>query len=423
MILDFYKLTEAPFGDTPDPRFLYMGTQHREALASLLMGTANNRGFLALIAKPGMGKTSLIYQYLEMLRDQARTAFVYQTDCDSREFLRHILLDLDIDASGKDLPGMQELLNRVMMEQMRAGKRFILVIDEAQNLEERILESVRLLSNFETPWSKVIQIVLAGQPQLAERLSSPSMLQLRQRISMIVRLQPFNFQETTAYIERRLAGGGYKGGPLFTLSAERLIFEGSEGIPRNINNLCFNAMALGCALKQKTIDHHIIKEVLADLDLTSLRENTGFVIKSPAAAAPASRPEPAIRLSSPARPESPAPLSYAAAASSKGSLMGRFLSKVPSVTAVLMLALVSPLSLNQERPLPPEAAASALTGRQVALQSAPTAPASLALSPADATAVEVPQASATARLKTISTEPHEASPTAVQSRSVQAENQ
>jgi general secretion pathway protein A len=290
MILDFYKLTEAPFGDTPDPRFLYMGAQHREALASLLMGTANNRGFLALIAKPGMGKTSLLYQYLEMLREQARTAFVYQTDCDSREFLRHILLDLDIDATGKDLPGMQELLNRVMMEQMRAGKRFILVIDEAQNLEERILESVRLLSNFETPWSKVIQIVLAGQPQLAERLSSPSMLQLRQRISMIVKLQPFNFQETTAYIERRLGGGGYKGGPLFTLSAERLIFEGSEGIPRNINNLCFNAMALGCALKQKTIDHEIVREVLRDLDLNPLRENTGYVIKPPPAFN--TRPEP-----------------------------------------------------------------------------------------------------------------------------------
>jgi general secretion pathway protein A len=420
MILDFYKLTEAPFGDTPDPRFLYMGTQHREALASLLMGTSNNRGFLALIAKPGMGKTSLIYQYLEMLRDQARTAFVYQTDCDSREFLRHILLDLDIDATGKDLPGMQELLNRVMMEQMRAGKRFILVIDEAQNLEERILESVRLLSNFETPWSKVIQIVLAGQPQLAERLSSPSMLQLRQRISMIVRLQPFNFQETTAYIERRLSGGGYKGGPLFTLSAERLIFEGSEGIPRNINNLCFNAMALACALKQKTIDHNIIKEVLADLDLTSLRENTGFVIKSPAASAPKS--EPAIRVTAPARSESPDALSYAATASSKGSFMGRFLSRVPSATALLTLALISPLSLNQETPLPQEAAASALAGKQVALQSAPIAAAPLAPSPT-AVNVEVPQSSGTATLKTVSTESREATPTDVQSRRVQAEKQ
>ncbi len=420
MILDFYKLTEAPFGDTPDPRFLYMGTQHREALASLLMGTANNRGFLALIAKPGMGKTSLIYQYLEMLRDQARTAFVYQTDCDSREFLRHILLDLDIDASGKDLPGMQVLLNRVMMEQMRAGKRFILVIDEAQNLEEKILESVRLLSNFETPWSKVIQIVLAGQPQLAERLSSPSMLQLRQRISMIVRLQPFNFQETTAYIERRLAGGGYKGAPLFTLSAERLIFEGSEGIPRNINNLCFNAMALGCALKQKTIDHNIVKEVLADLDLNSLRENTGFVIKSPAASA--SKPEPAIRLSAPARSESPATLSYAATASSKGSFMGRFLSKVPAATALLTLALISPSSLNQETPVNVEAAASAQTAKQVALQSAPSPTPDLALTSADVH-VEVPRSSDTATLKTISTQPHHPTEASVQPPDVQAEKQ
>ena len=420
MILDFYKLTEAPFGDTPDPRFLYMGTQHREALASLLMGTANNRGFLALIAKPGMGKTSLIYQYLEMLRDQARTAFVYQTDCDSREFLRHILLDLDIDASGKDLPGMQELLNRVMMEQMRAGKRFILVIDEAQNLEEKILESVRLLSNFETPWSKVIQIVLAGQPQLAERLSSPSMLQLRQRISMIVRLQPFNFQETTAYIERRLAGGGYKGAPLFTLSAERLIFEGSEGIPRNINNLCFNAMALGCALKQKTIDHNIVKEVLADLDLNSLRENTGFVIKSPAASA--SKPEPAIRLSAPARSESPATLSYAATASSKGSFMGRFLSKVPAATALLTLALISPSSLNQETSVGSEATASSRTPKQAALQSAPMPAAHLALNSADG-AVEGTQSSATATLTTISTKPNQTNEANVKPRPVQAEKQ
>jgi general secretion pathway protein A len=417
MILDFYKLTEAPFGDTPDPRFLYMGAQHREALASLLMGTANNRGFLALIAKPGMGKTSLLYQYLEMLRDQARTAFVYQTDCDSREFLRHILLDLDIDASGKDLPGMQELLNRVMMEQMRAGKRFILVIDEAQNLEERILESVRLLSNFETPWSKVIQIVLAGQPQLAERLSSPSMLQLRQRISMIVRLQPFNFQETAAYIERRLSGGGYQGAPLFTLSAERLIFEGSEGIPRNINNLCFNAMALGCALKQKTIDHEIVREVLRDLDLTSLRENTGFVIKPPPVSN--TRPEPAIRLNSPIGREPSVGLSNAAAAGSKGSLMGRFLSRVPTASALLALALVSPLSLNREVPHSAETLASSQLPKQVALQSVPALPANVAVK-SDGESSQAGEASAT---KTISLKTNQPTDESAPARRVQAENQ
>jgi general secretion pathway protein A len=272
MILDYYKLAEAPFGDTPNPRFLYLGAKHREALASLLMGTESNRGFLAVIARPGMGKTSLLYQYLQLLRSRARTAFVFQTDCDSREFIRHILLDLGIDASGKDLPAMHEILNKLLTEELRAGRRFVLVIDEAQNLEEKVLESVRLLSNFETPWTKLMQIVLAGQPQLAKRLARPSMLQLRQRLSMVIRLEPFTFEETKAYMNYRLRAAGYQGPPLFTPGARRLIAEQSQGIPRNINTICFNAMALACAMKQRTIDHGVVLEVLADLDLESLRK-------------------------------------------------------------------------------------------------------------------------------------------------------
>ena len=151
MLLDYYKLAEEPFGVTPDPRFLYLSRQHQEALASLVYGTESNRGFMALIAKPGMGKTSLLFRYLEDLRGKARTAFVFQTGCDSREFIRHVLLDLGIDSTGKDLPAMHELLNQVLVEEMRAGRRFVLVIDEAQNLDDKVLESVRLFSNFETP--------------------------------------------------------------------------------------------------------------------------------------------------------------------------------------------------------------------------------------------------------------------------------
>lgn len=273
MILDYYKLAESPFGDTPNPRFLYLGAQHREALASLLMGTESNRGFLAVIARPGMGKTSLLYQYLEMLRSRARTVFVFQTDCDSREFIRHILLDLGIDASGKDLAATHEMLNQLLTEELRAGRRFVLVIDEAQNLEEKVLESVRLLSNFETPWTKMMQIVLAGQPQLAKRLVRPSMLQLRQRLSMVIRLEPFTFAESKAYMNHRLRAAGYEGPSLFTPGATRLISERSQGIPRNINTICFNAMALACAMKQKTIDHRVVLEVLADLDLESLKKD------------------------------------------------------------------------------------------------------------------------------------------------------
>ncbi len=280
MLLEHYGLIEEPFGVTPDPRFLYLGPKHREALASLLYGTEANRGFLALIAKPGMGKTSLLFQYLEHLSDKARTAFVFQTDCDSHEFVRHILIDLGLDASGKDLPAMHEMLNQLLMEEMRAGRRFILVIDEAQNLKEKVLESVRLLSNFETPWMKLMQIVIAGQPQLAKRLARPSLTQLRQRISMVIRIEPFIPEEINAYIDHRLWVAGYQGPSLFTAGARLMIAEHSEGIPRNINNICFNAMSLACALKRKTLDRDIIREVLVDLDLESLDKETAVVRKS-----------------------------------------------------------------------------------------------------------------------------------------------
>jgi general secretion pathway protein A len=284
MLLNYYKLAEQPFGVTPDSRFLYLGPKHREALASLVYGTESNRGFLALIAKPGMGKTSLLYHYLSYLRGKARTAFVFRTDCDSREFIRHLLLDLGIDAAGMDLPSMHDTLNRLLTEEMRAGRRFVLVIDEAQNLDEKVLESVRLLSNFETPWVKLMQIVLAGQPQLADRLASRSMAQLRQRISMVIRIEPFGHADVNAYIDHRLWVAGCEKPTVFTVGARKLIAEHSEGIPRNINNLCFNAMSLGCALKRKTIDRDIVMDVIADLDLEPLREK--HVVAS---AAPASR--------------------------------------------------------------------------------------------------------------------------------------
>ncbi len=272
MFLEYFKLTEQPFGVTPDSRFLYLGPKHREALASLVYGTESNRGFLALIAKPGMGKTSLLYHYLSYLRDKARTAFIFRTDCDSREFIRHLLIDLGIDVAGMDLPAMHDSLNRLLTEEMRAGRRFVLVIDEAQNLDEQVLESVRLLSNFETPWVKLMQIVLAGQPQLADRLASPAMAQLRQRVSMVIRIEPFTNLDVNAYIDHRLWVAGCEKPGLFTVGARKLIAEHSEGIPRNINNLCFNAMSLACALKRKAIDRDIIQDVIADLDLEPLRE-------------------------------------------------------------------------------------------------------------------------------------------------------
>jgi type II secretory pathway predicted ATPase ExeA len=270
MFLEYYGLIEQPFGVTPDPRFLHLGPKHREALASLVYGTETNRGFLALIAQPGMGKTSLLFQYLEWLRDRARVAFLFQTDCDAREFMRHLLTDLGLDADQKDLPAMHAALNHILTDEMRAGRRFILVIDEAQNLDERVLESVRLLSNFETPWTKLMQIVVSGQPQLAQRLARPSMAQLRQRISSVIRLEPFTPEETNAYLDHRLWVAGYSGPQLFTVGARLLIAQESRGIPRNINNLCFNAMSLAYATDVKQIDSKIVGEAISDLEIDSL---------------------------------------------------------------------------------------------------------------------------------------------------------
>src|SRR5271156_6709030 len=270
MFLEYYNLVEQPFGVTPDSRFLYLGPKHREALASLVYGTETNRGFLALIAQPGMGKTSLLFQYLEWLRDRTRSAFLFQTDCDSREFMRHLLTDLGIDAEGKDLPGMHAALNQVLAEEMRAGRRFILVIDEAQNLDEKVLESVRLLSNFETPWMKLMQIVISGQPQLAERLTRPSMAQLRQRISSVIRIEPFTAEETGEYMDHRLGVGEYTGEPLFTVGARLLIAKQSGGIPRNINTLCFNAMSVAYGIGAHQVDVKMVREAMNDVEIESL---------------------------------------------------------------------------------------------------------------------------------------------------------
>jgi type II secretory pathway predicted ATPase ExeA len=335
MFLEHYGLIEQPFGVTPDPRFLHMGPKHREAVASLLYGTESNRGFLALIAQPGMGKTSLLFQYLEYLRNRTRTAYIFQTDCDSREFLRYLLTDLGVDTTGKDLAAMHGELNRILLEEMRAGRRFILVIDEAQNLRENVLESVRLLSNFETPWMKLMQIVIAGQPQLAECLARPSMAQLRQRISSVIRLEPFTAEETNAYINHRLWVAGYSGPDLFTVGARLSIAECSGGIPRNINTLCFNAMSIAYAMDAEKIDAKIVEEAASDLEIDSLVP----AIESPARAS--------IRIPTPLQPGS------LPSTARKTGLPWRFFADALSAAAVLCLAIVSGFAWNAGARTPP----------------------------------------------------------------------
>jgi TonB family protein len=270
MFLDFYKLREQPFGETPDPRYLYLSRTHREAIASLVYGIEAGRGFLALIAEPGMGKTTLLFHLLKWLREResARTAFLFQTQCGSRGLLRFLLGDVGINTDGKDLAGMHQQLNEFLISQASAGKRFVVFIDEAQNLRESVLETVRLLSNFENPRSKLIQIILAGQPQLADTLARPALAQLRQRVSILSWLSPFTRSETYAYINRRLSVAGSDGCQLFTPEARAMIATWSRGVPRNINNLCFHALSLGYAMGKDKVDCSAVQEAASDLEMS-----------------------------------------------------------------------------------------------------------------------------------------------------------
>ena len=268
MYLKFFGLREEPFGVTPDPRFLYLSAAHREALASLYYGIEAGRGFLGLIAQPGMGKTTILFHLLEKFRSSARTAFLFQTQCSSREFMRFLLAELGYEGDGQDFVKMHEEFNKRLLQEARAGNRFIVVIDEAQNLEPSVLETVRLLSDFETPRAKLLTIILAGQPQLAGKLASPSLSQLRQRISIVNRLEPLSSWEIKSYVEHRLKVAGYEGDSPFAPDALAEIARCTHGIPRNVNNFCFNALSLACALRQKKVDLAVVQEVISDLDIT-----------------------------------------------------------------------------------------------------------------------------------------------------------
>ena len=297
MYLSYFGLREQPFGVTPDPRFLYLSAAHREAFASLYYGIEANRGFLGLIAKPGMGKTTILFHLLEKFSTTARTAFVFQTQCNSREFLRFLLAELGYEGESQDFVRLHDEFNRRLLQEARAGRRMIVVIDEAQNLDASVLETVRLLSDFETPRAKLMHIILAGQPELADKLASPRLAQLRQRVSILHGLEPLPSWEIKNYIEHRMKIAGYEGEPVFTPECYEKIAEFTEGIPRSVNNVCFNALSLAYALQKKVVDMDVLKEVMSDLDITRLTTETPAANVEPEVSFPVSKP---LR---PARPD------------------------------------------------------------------------------------------------------------------------
>jgi type II secretory pathway predicted ATPase ExeA len=293
MLLQYFGLKEEPFGVSPDPRRLFLSQTHREALEALRSGFSSNRGFTAMIAPPGMGKTTLLFRFLEEIRDTARVVFLFDMDstCEPREFVAYILRDLGI-VPAQGSAEMHDQLSDVLVEENLAGRKFVIVIDEAQNLSEAVLERVRLLTNFESSKGKLIQVVLSGQPQLSDKLLQSSLLQLRQRISTVCHIKSLSIEETIGYINYRVKMAGYLGAPLFTEGAMRLIAQASHGTPRTINNLCFNALTLCCKLKSKEVDIAMVAKVISALQLVPpSRESFAPPATVPAAAAANQAPE------------------------------------------------------------------------------------------------------------------------------------
>ena len=265
MFTQFYGMREQPFGVTPDSQYLYLGHSHREALASLYCGIRDHRGFLGLIAPPGTGKTTLLFYLLKRLRAYSRTVFLFDTPSDPEDLMASLAADIGLNTSGLGNAQIRQQFHRMLIQEASVGRNFVIVVDEAQNLSNPVLEKIRLLSNFESGTQKLLQVVLAGQPQLATRLVHPDLIQLRQRFAMIIGLEPLSPDQVRSYIQHRLNIAGYSAGSLFTGDAFAEIARKSSGIPRVINILCYNALAMGCARRQKCIDVGTVRQAASDL--------------------------------------------------------------------------------------------------------------------------------------------------------------
>src|SRR5688572_29318540 len=224
---------------------------------------------MALIAPPGMGKTTLLFRLLEHLRASAETVFHFQTQCTAHDLLRYLLADLGIEPIAGDIVALHQQFNQELLRRNGMGRPVVVVVDEAQNLSDDVLEAIRLLSDFETTRTKLMQIVLSGQEQLLTRLASARQMQLRQRISIIARLRPLGAEATAQFIEHRMRVAGLEGELPFTPEALQAIAKHAQGIPRSINNYCFHALSIGFGLEQSRIDAAIVEEVARDFELTS----------------------------------------------------------------------------------------------------------------------------------------------------------
>jgi general secretion pathway protein A len=265
----FYGFREAPFELTSNPRFLFFTAQHREALGNLEYGLAAAKPVTVLIGEAGSGKSTLLRAALASDRCRHVTAvFLDNPTLTRAEFFETLALQFKLGASAeKSKATLLGALESIVRSRQSRGAITALVVDEAQALPNEILEEIRLLANMETPISKLLPLVLAGQPELAARLNEPGLRQLKQRIALRCQLKPLDLPDTAAYIASRIRTAGGDPANIFTREAVTLIHEYSRGLPRTISVMCDNALLSGFALDQRPVDGVIVREVCRDFDL------------------------------------------------------------------------------------------------------------------------------------------------------------
>ena len=265
MYLKFFQLTEKPFELTPNPKMLFLTPGHREALAQLMYGVQEEKGFILMTGEVGTGKTTLLRTLVDRMAGQIETAFILNSTLPFDEILEYALADFGVpDPRGTRAQRLMAL-NHFLIEQRRASRKTILIIDEAQNLSIETLEQIRLLSNFETSTGKLLQIILSGQPELHAKLQLSELRQLKQRIGLRCVLQPMTGEEVEQYISNHLrVSGGRR--QLFTPAAMRRIAVYSNGIPRVVNMVCDHCLLVGYAEQIREIDVDIVKRAVTYLE-------------------------------------------------------------------------------------------------------------------------------------------------------------
>jgi len=297
MYKNFFGLKELPFNFSPDPRYLYWTPAAQEALSALTYGIESRKGFILLTGEVGTGKTTLLNGLLDWLRENdIATAFVFNSQLSSaKQLFDFMMADFGITCESRLKSHVLLKLNQWLLDRYRAGKTTVLIVDEAQNLSEELLEEIRLLTNLETSTEKLLQIVLSGQPELDDKLNRPQLRQLLQRIVFRCRTVPLTKEETHAYVAERLRIAGASGPPIFSKESLDAVQKYSKGIPRIVNLLCEHSLINSYAERVNPVPAKVVEEIAREFTLGEFAPSPRPVVRLSADREPGERVEGLLR--------------------------------------------------------------------------------------------------------------------------------